>query len=317
MFRIEPKKASKEMRHVFSDTLIELIADNPRIIALEGDLGGASSFPKVQKKYPQNFINVGIAEANMIGISAGLALRGAIPFIHTFAPFATRRALDQLYVAGVYSGGNMKIYGSDPGVCAATNGGTHATFEDIAIMTSLPKTMVFDPADEVQLNWLIKEIAPLHGVHYIRSNRKAVRTIYAEGSTFQIGKANILKEGDEVLLLSMGELLSDAYEAALELEAEGIHVCVVDTFSLKPFDEETILEQMKGKKLVVTFENHSIYGGLGSLTAMTIAKNNVNVPLVPIGVDNEYSEVGDVEYLKKRFGLTKENLKMRIKDRLK
>lgn len=316
MFHIEPKKANKEMRHVFSDTLIELIADDPRIIALEGDLGGASSFPKIQKQYPQNFVNVGIAEANMIGISAGLSLRGQIPFIHTFAPFATRRALDQLYIAGVYSGGNLKIYGSDPGVCAATNGGTHATFEDIAIMTSLPKTMVFDPADEVQLNWLIKEVATYDGVQYIRCNRKAVDTLYAEQSTFKIGQANVLKKGDDVLLISMGELLSDAYHAACELAEEGIDVTVVDSFSLKPFDEQTINEHAKDKKLIVTFENHSVYGGLGSLVAMTLARNGIQARLLPIGIENEASEVGDIDYLKNRFGLTKENLKIQIKNNL-
>ncbi|MGL4663209.1 MAG: transketolase family protein [Culicoidibacterales bacterium] len=316
MFKLKPEKAGKEMRQVFSDTLIELIAENSKIIALEGDLGGASSFPNIQKVYPNNFLNVGIAEANMIGIASGLSLLGHVPFIHTFAPFATRRALDQLYVSGVYSDGNFKIYGSDPGVCAATNGGTHATFEDIAIMTSLPKTMVFDPADEVQLKWLIKEISTIQGVQYIRCTRKSVPKIYAEGSTFQIGKANLLKEGTDVLVLSMGELLFDAYEAATELENEGIKVCVIDTFSLKPFDKDTIVQHMKDKKLVVTFENHSIYGGLGSLTAMCIAQNGLSNKLLTIGVDNEASEVGSIEYLKERFGLTKEHLKAKIRENI-
>lgn len=317
MFKLEYEQAKRELRHVFSETLIELIKDNDKIIALEGDLGGASSFPNIKKVHPEHFLNIGIAEANMIGVASGLSLLGHIPFIHTFAPFATRRALDQLYVSGVYANMNLKIYGSDPGVCAATNGGTHATFEDIAIMTSLPKTSVFDPADEVQLEWLIKEVTNLYGVHYIRCNRKAVNKIYAEGSTFQIGKANVLTTGEDILLLSMGELLSDAYEAAQELKDENIHVTVIDTFSLKPFDEATILKHTKDKKFVITFENHSIYGGLGSLTAMTMAKNNVNTRLIPIGVDNEYSEVGSIEYLKDRFGLTKEHLKKVIKENLK
>lgn len=311
-WQLAPSKGTKEMRIAFSDTLNELMEHNQSIFALEADLGSASSFNQIEKQHPKQFCNVGIAEANMMGIACGLALQGFIPFVHTFAPFATRRALDQIYLTGVYSDGNLKLFGSDPGMCAATNGGTHTTFEDIAIMASLPHTMVFDPADEVQLEWLIKTIAPLKGVHYIRANRKMIPRLYQSGSQFEIGKANLIKEGTDALIMSSGDLLHDAFQCALELEQVGIHVGVIDAFSLKPFDTELLIEWSNKVEHIITYENHNVRGGLGSIVASILATQKTHAQLTMMGIVEQTGEVGSFDDLKKHFGLTMDDLKKTI-----
>ncbi len=309
MWRLTDKAGTLEIRKVFVDTILEIMELNDKIVALEADLGGASGFTRIKEKFPKRFINVGIAEANMMGIAAGLSMGGYTPFVHTFAPFAVRRALDQIYISGAYSKNTINIYGSDPGICSATNGGTHTTFEDIAIMRAIPESMVFDPADGVQLSWLIKELSALRGVHYIRSTRKGLPTIYKEGSSFSIGKGNIIKEGKDILLISSGQLLYDALSTAKELEEEGISLEVIDMFTLKPLDIKLIERALQGKKAVITFENHNIINGLGSAVAEVMAERGVSIPLKRIGVVEAFGQVGTVEYLKNAYGLTGERLK--------
>lgn len=310
--REEIKQSPKELRKVFVETLSGMMDKDEKVVALEADLGGASGFCALKKNHPQQFVDVGIAEANMMGIAAGMSMRGFVPYVHTFSPFASRRVADQVFLAGAYSRNTINIYGSDPGICAATNGGTHTTFEDIAIYRAMAETMVFAPADGVQLEWLIKELKPMTGVHYIRANRKAVADIYEEGSSFQIGKGNIVKEGTTVLLISMGELLADAINAARELEAEGISVEVIDMFSLKPFDAELIQKELPGKSLVVTYENHSVNNGLGSAVAEVMAECGAGIPLRRIGIREQFGQVGSFAYLKEAYGLTVEQVKKEI-----
>lgn len=313
--REETKQSPKELRKVFVEALEDMMAEDERVIALEADLGGASGFNSLKKSHPGQFVDVGIAEANMMGIAAGMSMRGFIPYVHTFSPFASRRVADQVYLAGAYSNNTINIYGSDPGICAAANGGTHTTFEDIAIYRAMPETSVFAPADGVQLKWLINELKDLTGVHYIRANRKAVADIYEEDSSFQIGKGNIVKKGKEVLLISMGELLKDAITAAENLETEGISVEVIDMFSVKPFDENLIRKEVEGKSLVVTFENHSVYNGLGSAVAEVMAETGAGIPLERIGIRDQFGQVGSFDYLKKAYGLTVEHVEEVIRSR--
>lgn len=309
-------KETKELRMVFVETLQDMMKTNDKVIALEADLGGASGFTKIEKSNPDRFINVGIAEANMAGISAGLSMRGFVPFMHTFAPFATRRIYDQLYLSGGYSHNTINIYGSDPGVCVAVNGGTHTAFEDVALMRALPTSWVLDPADATQLEWCVREVAKRNGVNYIRANRKPVANLYAQGSTFEIGKGNIIKEGNDVLLISCGEILITALEAAEELEKEGISVEVVDMFSIKPIDSELVAKEAANKKAVVTFENHNIIGGLGSAVAEVLSDNGIGVKLKRVGINDQFGQVGTIDYLKEAYGLTIENLKTKIKEML-
>lgn len=310
-------KMGKELRGVVVDTIQELMESNDQVVALEADLGGASKFTDIQKNHPERFIQCGIAEADMVGIAAGLSTQGFVPFIHTFAPFSTRRALDQIYLSCAYAKNTINIYGSDPGFCVGANGGTHTSFEDVAIMRAIPEAIVIDAADAVQLEWAIKELSTLDGVHYFRANRKPVRQVYEEGSTFEIGKGNIVKEGNDVLILTAGQLVSDALDAAESLEKENISCEVVDLFTIKPLDVELILKEVEGKKAVVAFENHSIIGGLGSAVAEVLAENGVAVPFKRHGVQDHFGQVGSPAFLQKEFKLTAEDLEETVHTLLK
>lgn len=309
--------SAKDQRTVFVETLQSLMDENPRVVALEADLGGASGFNKIKKSHPNNFVQVGIAEANMLGVAAGMSMRGFIPFVHTFAPFVTRRACDQLFLAGAYSHNTINIYASDPGVCAATNGGTHTTMEDLGFMRALPNALVFDPADGVQLGWLIRELVQLKGIHYIRTNRKDMRPIYSPGSTFEIGKGNVLVQGSDVLLIAMGELVGEALDAAKALKEQGIEAEVIDMFTVKPLDRELILQEAMGKKLVVTCENHSVINGLGSAVADVLAEEAVPVRFRKVGVNDQFGQVGSLRYLKEAYGLTANHIVQVVMDNLK
>lgn len=309
----EDHSVGKELRVTVLDALKELMTENQKIVALDADLGGASGWTLIAKDYPNNFINVGIAEANMVGVAAGLSLTGYTPFIHTFGPFATRRVLDQIYLSGAYADNTITIFGSDPGFAAGHNGGTHTTWEDVALLRSIPNVVICDAADEVQMDWIIKTFSKRKGIHYVRGNRKGVKNVYAPGSTFEIGRGNLLKEGQEILIVAAGQLVSEALEVAKTLETKGSSVEVIDMFTIKPLDKELLLERLVGKKTVVTIENHSITGGLGSAVAEVLADNGLAVPLTRIGVDERFGQVGTPDFLQAEFGLTTETILAQLK----
>ena len=306
------QEAGRELRDCVVETLQELMKDDDKITALEADLGGASGFTKIKKTNPERFIQCGIAEANMMGVAAGLSLTGFKPFTHTFAPFATRRVFDQLFLSGAYAGNTINVYGSDPGFSVASNGGTHTAWEDVALIREIPGAVICDPADDVQMEWIIKEFLKMEGIHYVRSNRKAVRNVYKKGSSFKIGKGNILKEGKDILIIAAGQLVSEALDCAEELEKEGYSVEVIDMFTIKPLDEKLLIKEAKGKSKIVTIENHSIYGGLGSAVSEVIAENGISVPVKRIGVKEKFGQVGTAEFLQEEFGLTAKQIKETI-----
>lgn len=306
------QEAGRELRDCVVETLQELMKDDDKITALEADLGGASGFTKIKKTNPERFIQCGIAEANMMGVAAGLSLTGFKPFTHTFAPFATRRVFDQLFLSGAYAGNTINVYGSDPGFSVASNGGTHTAWEDVALIREIPGAVICDPADDVQMEWIIKEFLKMEGIHYVRSNRKAVRNVYKKGSSFKIGQGNILKEGKDILIIAAGQLVSEALDCAEELEKEGYSVEVIDMFTIKPLDEKLLIKEAKGKSKIVTIENHSIYGGLGSAISEVIAENGISVPVKRIGVKEKFGQVGTAEFLQEEFGLTAKQIKETI-----
>ena len=306
------QEAGRELRDCVVETLQELMKDDDKITALEADLGGASGFTKIKKTNPERFIQCGIAEANMMGVAAGLSLTGFKPFTHTFAPFATRRVFDQLSLSGAYAGNTINVYGSDPGFSVASNGGTHTAWEDVALIREIPGAVICDPADDVQMEWIIKEFLKMEGIHYVRSNRKAVRNVYKKGSSFKIGQGNILKEGKDILIIAAGQLVSEALDCAEELEKEGYSVEVIDMFTIKPLDEKLLIKEAKGKSKIVTIENHSIYGGLGSAVSEVIAENGISVPVKRIGVKEKFGQVGTAEFLQEEFGLTAKQIKETI-----
>lgn len=309
----ENHEIGKELRATVVDALKDLMQTDPKVVALDADLGGASKWTDLAVADPNRFINVGIAEANMVGVAAGLSLTGYTPYIHTFGPFATRRVLDQVYLSGAYAKNTINIFGSDPGFAAGHNGGTHTTWEDVALLRSIPDVVICDAADEVQMDWIVREFSQHTGIHYVRGNRKGVKHVYQTGSTFELGKGNLLKTGEDYLIVAAGQLVSEALEVAERLAADEITVDVIDMFTIKPLDHALLLERLAGKKGVITIENHSITGGLGSAVAEVLADQGSAIPLKRLGVEERFGQVGTPEFLQSEFGLTTDKLLAQIK----
>lgn len=306
--------SNRKMAEIYADTMIELMEKNRDVMELEADLGACIMGAKMDEieRYPGQLINCGIQEANMVGVACGLSEAGKIPFVHSFAPFISRRANDQIFISGCYSGANVKLVGSDPGVMAAYNGGTHMPFEDIAALRAFPGLTILEPTDEVMLKDLLVQLAAKTGMYYIRCARKAVVKIYEENQTFQIGKGVIVREGEDVTIIASGIMTAEALMAADRLEKEGISARVADMFTIKPLDEELVLRCAEETGAIVTAENHSIYNGLGSAVCEVICEN-VPAPVEKVGVQDTFGEVGDMEYLKKKFHLTADDIALKAK----
>ena len=293
------------MRDAFCQTLIELAKKDDRICLLDADLMGAMGTKPFAKELPERTVDCGIQEANMIGVAAGLSAEGKIPFAHTFGIFATRRACDQIFVSCAYAGRTVKIIGSDPGVTAALNGGTHMPFEDLGIMRGMPEVTVIEPTDVTMLKDLLPKIAAKPGVDYLRLVRKSCEAIYEEGSTFEIGKANVLREGDDVAIIAMGYCVGQALIAAKELEEKGIKATVIDMFTLKPLDRQAVIDAAKKTGTVVTVENHYVNNGLGSAVAEVLCEE-CPTPLIRLGSQDKFGEVGSRDFLAAKFGINAE-----------
>jgi len=311
----KPLVNNNELREVYGDTLISLTKDNNKIVALEADLMGTIKMNKYQQTFPENFVNCGIMEANMVGIASGFSLRGFIPFMHTFGPFATRRCFDQLFLSIGYSGLDLTVIGSDAGVSAAHNGGTHMPFEDMGLMRLIPNSTVIEISDFVMFGDILKQVASIHGLHYLRIIRKTMLQIYKEGSTFEIGKGIVLREGKDATIIATGIMIKEALEAADELLKENISVTVIDMFTIKPIDKDLLIEYAKKTNLIITAENHNIIGGLGSAVAECLAEN-YPTKVVRIGVNERFGQVGTQDFLQKEYGLTKDNIVKTVKENL-
>lgn len=293
----------KEVRQVMAAGLVEAARKDDRIVVLDADLMSCHSTKCFLEAFPERFINVGIAEANLIGVAAGMAAFGKIPFAFSFAPFATRRCYDQIFISVAYSKLPVKIVGSDPGVMAEANGGTHMPFEDMSIMRAIPKMVCFEPTDATMLAKALPRIIDYPGAVYIRMFRKKAEKIYDDSLDFELGKAVTLKEGKDVTLVASGIMVGRALKAAEELATEGITARVVNVHTWKPIDEDAIVESVKATGAVVTCENHSTYGGLGSAVAEVVVEK-CPAPMEFIGVKNSFGEVGKEAYLSEKFGLT-------------
>ena len=305
--------SDKEMRAVFAETLIELASKDKNIVLLEADLAKSSGTLSFKKQFPDRFFDVGVAEANMVGISAGLSVTGKIPIASTFACFASRRAYDQFFISCNYAKLNVKLVGSDPGVTAAFNGGTHMPFEDIALMRVIPDLIVFEPCDTVSLKKLLLQSINHKGCTYMRLHRKSTPVIYNENQDFELGKGVVLKEGKDVTIVTCGAIcVNEALKAAQSLEKEGITPTIIDMHTIKPIDKQLLVKFAKKSKLIVTFENHQIINGLGSAVTEVLCYE-YPIKVVRVGVEDMFGEVGTVDYLKKRFGICAENLAEKIK----
>jgi transketolase len=297
-----------EMRAVYAQTLIELAESDDRIVLLEADLMKASGTTVFKNKFPERTFNMGVAEANMVGVAAGLSAGGKIPFADTFGSFAARRTYDQFFISANYARLNVKLVGTDPGVSSTYNGGTHMPFEDMGIMRNIPKLVVFEPSDPVSLKKLVQKSAYHAGCTYMRLHRKPVTVLYSEDETFELGKGNVLKDGTDVTLIASGAIMvAEALKAQEILHKEGLSAAVIDMHTIKPIDTELVIRYAKQTGFIITCENHQITNGLGSAVAEVLAENNL-CPLRRVGVNDEFGEVGTQEYLQERYQLTADHI---------
>jgi len=301
MAELEPEKT--EMRQVFTNTLIQLAEKDPRIIVFDADLMSAAGTKPFSARFPERTFNCGVQEANMIGVAAGMSACGKVPFTHTFGTFATRRACDQVFLSGAYARLNVKMIGSDPGVTAALNGGTHMPFEDMGIMRGIPTMTIVEPTDNTMLAALIPQIVDSYGMCYIRMHRRITTKIFEDGSTFEIGKAALMQDGQDVTIISIGYCVAESVKAARILEQRGIRARLLNMFTLKPIDRDAVIKAARETGAIVTAENHNVINGLGSSVAEVLVQEHP-VPLEMVGVKDEFGEVGLVDYLAERFGLT-------------
>ncbi len=292
-----------EMRQMYANTLLELAKANPNVVALEADLMSAISTNKIMKEIPDQLINCGIMEANMIGVASGLSLTGKIPFVHTFGQFATRRAFDQLFISGAYAKTNIKILGSDAGVSAEHNGGTHMAFEDLGLVRLIPNAKVYEVSDSTMLGYLLRKSEKEYGIHYIRTIRKNSVKLYDDKDVFETGKGKVLREGGDVTIIASGIMVAESLKAADLLKEQGVEATVIDMFSIKPIDKELIVKYATKTKAVVTAENHNVIGGLGSAVAEVLSEH-CPTRMRRIGVKEQFGQVGKMDYLKEFYKLT-------------
>ena len=295
-------------REGYGKALAKLGAEYENMVVLDADLSGSTRSYEFCKHYPERFFNMGIAEQNLMGVAAGLAATGKIVFASTFAIFATGRAFEQIRNSIAYPRLNVKIAASHAGLTVGADGASHQALVDMSIMRSLPNMTVIAPADVVEAEKAVSAVAEYEGPVYLRLGRAAVPVIYDENHKFQIGKASQLREGHEATIIACGIMVPESLQAAAELAEEGIIVRVINMATLKPLDQEMVLRAAKETGAIVTAEEHSIIGGLGSAVAEVLVEN-YPVPMERVGVKDVFGESGEPEQLLKKYGLTVQEIK--------
>ena len=292
----------KDTRSGFGDGIVEVARKNNNIVALTSDLGGSLKLQQFSKEFPDRFVQVGIAEANMIGIGAGLTIGGKIPYTTTFANFSTGRVYDQIRQSVAYSNKNVKICASHAGLTLGEDGATHQILEDIGMMKMLPGMTVIVPCDYNQTKAATMAIADYEGPVYLRFGRP-VWPIFTNPDDFKIGKAQIFSEGTDVSIFACGHLVWLAIQAGVALQEKGISVEVINIHTIKPLDEEAILKSIRKTKCAVTAEEHNIIGGLGDAVGQ-VAGKNFPIPIEYVGTNDTFGESGTPEQLLQKYGLT-------------
>lgn len=303
----------KETRVAYGETLVELGAENEKIVVMDADLSGSTKTGMFKKAYPDRFFNAGIAEGNMAGVAAGLAASGHTVFISSFAMFASGRAFEQIRNSIAYPKLNVKICASHAGITVGPDGATHQCLEDIGIMRMLPNMTIINPADAVEARLAIKAAAEINGPVYMRFGRSAVPVVFDESYKFEIGKAAVLKEGTDVTIIASGITVEMALKAYELLEAEGISARIVNMATIKPIDADAIVESAKKTGCIVTCEEHNIIGGLGSAVAEVLCEK-CPVPMVRVGVADKFGRSGSVEDLLERYKLTPAEIVAKAKE---
>ncbi|MDF2674947.1 MAG: transketolase [Clostridiales bacterium] len=303
-------------RVTYGKTLVEIGKENEKIVALDADLGKATNSIKFKYEFPERYINCGIAEQNMMGVAAGLATAGKIPFASTFAVFASMRAVEQVRNSICYPNLNVKVVGTHAGIEAAGDGGSHQAVEDVSIMRTLPNMKVFVPSDHVSTRKIVKLMSTEQGPMYMRVGRDENQAIYSEDTKFEVGGSHQLRSGSDATIIADGTMVYKALEASDKLLEEGIKVRVIDMYSIKPIDQQAIVSAAKETKGFVTVEDHNIFGGLGSAVSEVVTLT-VPAKVVRIGVKDSFGRSGTSSELFELYGLTVENIIKAVKSLLK
>jgi transketolase len=300
-------------RDAYGDALVSLGKKRNDVVVLDADLSGSTKTSKFAKAFPDRFFNIGIAEQDMVGTAAGFAVAGKLPFASTFAVFATGRAWEQVRQSVCYPNLNVKIVASHSGITVGEDGGSHQSVEDIAVMRVLPNMTVIVPADGPETLQAIEAVAEHKGPCYVRVGRNKVPTLFNEGYTFRIGKAHVFNEGRDAAIIATGIMVAEALKARDLLKQEGIDAGVINMSTIKPIDADAIVAAAKRCGAVVTAEEHSIIGGLGSAVAEVLAES-APAPLVRVGVKDAFGTSGDYEGLLKHYGISAENIAAAVKE---
>ena len=301
------EKDSRANRDGYVEAMLEMMAENDKLVHIDCDLMGCINTGKLQKAFPERTFNAGIAEQNAMGVAAGMAATGLTVFAHSFGCFASRRMFDQAFLSVGYSELPVHVIGSDPGVTAAFNGATHMPFEDCALYMTIPNAVVIDSCDFAQTKSLTQKLAADNRPSYMRLIRKGFTTVYADGSEFEIGKGVTLKTGTDVTIIASGIMVDEALKAEELLAKDGISARVIDMHTWKPLDEEIIIRAAQETGCIVTAENHQVSCGLGSAVANVLTEKCL-VPLERIGIQNRFGQVGPQDFLMKEYNLTAEDI---------
>ena len=302
----------KTMREVFGRTLQEMKED-PKLVVLDADLGSATKALLFKEVCPERYIDVGIAEQNMVGMAAGLSTCGMIPVAATFSVFMAGRALDQVRNTIAYPKLNVKLVGTHAGVSVGYDGGSHEAVADLAIMRSLPNMTVLCPSDAIETAAVVRAAYAYHGPVYLRISRIGVKDYHTKDYSFTIGKGELVQEGKDCTIVAAGIMVAEAIEAAEVLASEGISVRIVNMASIKPIDKELLIESAKRTGAVVTAEEHTVLGGLGSAVAEVLSQN-APVPMRFVGIKDKFGTSGAPEVLLKAYHLTSGDIVGAVKD---
>lgn len=301
-------KPSKPMRDVFGDALLAVATENPKVVVLDGDLGNSTKAERVRQTFPERFFNIGIAESNLVGIGAGLAGAGYIPWITSFSSFLLCNAYDQIRLSIALGNVNAKILGSHGGITLGKDGPTQMGIEDLALMGGLPTMIILVPSDPASMHAAVKAATDHVGPVFLRSSRVPMPHIYPEDNCpFEIGKANVIREGTDLTIIACGLMVSSSLDAAADLSAAGIEARVVDLHTIRPLDEASIIAAAKETGAIVVAEEHLLQGGVGSNVARIVAAN-YPVPMRFVGLSDVYVESADPADLLKKYHLTSDDI---------
>jgi transketolase len=300
-------QSGRPMRDIFGEALLAVAAENPRVVVLDGDLGNSTKAELVRQAYPERFFNIGIAESNLVGIGAGLAGAGFIPWITSFSSFLLCNAYDQIRLAIAISNLNAKILGSHGGITLGKDGPTQMGIEDFALIGGLPTVAMLVPCDEVSMRRLVKVATDHVGPVWLRSSRLPMPAIYGEGASFKIGGSGVVRQGSDLAIIATGLMVGAALDAAAMLADDGLQARVIDLYSLRPLDSETILQAARETGAVVTAEEHLLTGGMGANVARLIAAGHP-VPMRFIGLADTYVESADPYDLLEKYHLTPQDI---------